>query len=72
MAQTRFTGSLRFMLPWMVEQLEEIDEVFGADFWPYGIEPNRPSLDAFNQYLADDGYYDRPMSLDEVFVSVGR
>lgn len=72
MAQTRFTGSLRFMLPWLVEQLEEIDEVFGADFWPYGVEPNRPSLDAFNQYLVDDGYFDRPMSLDEVFVPVGR
>lgn len=72
MAQTRFTGSLRFMLPWMVEQLEEIDEVFGADFWPYGIEPNRPSLDAFNQYLVDDGYFDLPLSLDEVFVPVGR
>ncbi len=38
LAQTRFTGSLRFMLPWMIEDLEEIEEVFGDDFWPYGIE----------------------------------
>lgn len=48
LAQTRFTGSLRFMLPWMIEDLEEIEEVFGDDFWPYGIESNRPSLEAFN------------------------
>jgi 4,5-dihydroxyphthalate decarboxylase len=70
LASTRFTGALRFMLPWLVEDLEEIEDVFGGDPWPYGIEPNLPSLDAFNTYLVDDGFYARPIPLDEVFVPV--
>ena len=34
------------MLPWMTADIDEIDEVFGGDAWPYGIEPNRPTLEA--------------------------
>ena len=69
--QSRFTGALRFMLPWLIEDLEEIDEVFGDDPWPYGIERNRPALDAFNQYLVDDGFYPAPLPLEDVFAPVG-
>ena len=32
-------GALRHMLPWLTDDLEEIDEVFGGDPWPYGVEP---------------------------------
>lgn len=71
LAQTRFTGALRFMLPWLIEDLEEIDEVFGGDPWPYGIERNRPTLDAFNQYLVDDGFYPEPLPLGDVFAPAG-
>ncbi len=37
-------GTLRYMLPCMTAELDVIDEVFGGDPWPYGIEPNRPTL----------------------------
>ena len=33
----RELGTLRYMLPWMAADLEEIDDVFGGDPWPYGI-----------------------------------
>ncbi len=69
--QTRFTGALRFMLPWLVEDLEEIEDVFGPDPWPYGISANKATLDAFNQYLVDDGFYPAPLDLADVFVPVG-
>jgi 4,5-dihydroxyphthalate decarboxylase len=39
-----FTGALRYMLPWLPSELDEIDEVFGGDPWPYGLEPNRKTL----------------------------
>src|SRR4029079_9488990 len=39
----RELGTLRYMLPWMAAELDEIDQVFGGAPWPYGIEPNRPS-----------------------------
>ena len=47
------TGALRYMLPWLGAELDEIDEVFGGDPWPYGIEANRPTLEALVTYLAE-------------------
>ena len=70
LAQTQFTGALRFMLPWLTESLEEIDDVFGGDPWPYGLAPNRKMLDAFNQALVDDHFLDAPMKLEDVFVPI--
>jgi 4,5-dihydroxyphthalate decarboxylase len=66
----RELGTLRYMLPWMASEIEEIEEVFGGDPWPYGIEPNRPSLEALMQYLADQGLIDKPVPIESVFVPV--
>ncbi len=46
-------GALRYMLPWLGADLDEIAEVFDGDPWPYGIEANRPTLEALVQYLAE-------------------
>ena len=42
----RYSGTLRYMLPWLPDDVQEIDDVFGGDCWPYGVEPNRPTLEA--------------------------
>ena len=34
------------MLPWVHEAVQEIDELFAGDPWPYGIDANRPTLEA--------------------------
>ncbi len=34
------------MLPWMTAELEEVQQIFGDDPWPYGVEANRPTLQA--------------------------
>ncbi|VCU69210.1 4,5-dihydroxyphthalate decarboxylase [Pigmentiphaga humi] len=64
----RFSGALSAMLPWLMDHVEETVAALGPDPWPYGIEANRPTLDAFSAMLHDDGYLERPMSWDEVFV----
>ncbi|MGH6769595.1 MAG: ABC transporter substrate-binding protein [Xanthobacteraceae bacterium] len=66
----RELGTLRYMLPWMAAELEEIDDVFDGDPWPYGIEPNRPSLEALVQYLADQALIEKPVPLETLFVPV--
>jgi 4,5-dihydroxyphthalate decarboxylase len=66
----RELGTLRYMLPWMAAELEEIDEVFGGDPWPYGIEENRGTLEALVQYLADQALIERPVPLETLFVPV--
>jgi 4,5-dihydroxyphthalate decarboxylase len=64
----RHPGTLRYMLPWMGSEIEEIDEVFGGDPWPYGIEPNRPTLEALVQYLAEQGLIAGPVPVEKLFV----
>jgi 4,5-dihydroxyphthalate decarboxylase len=66
----RHLGALRYMLPWLPEHLEQIDEVFGADPWPYGIEANRPTLQALVTYMAEQGIIAKPMAIEDIFVAV--
>jgi 4,5-dihydroxyphthalate decarboxylase len=58
------------MLPWMVADLEEIDEVFGQDFWPYGVEPNRHTLQTLVSYMVEQSLIAGPISADDLFVPV--
>jgi 4,5-dihydroxyphthalate decarboxylase len=63
----RYLGALRYMLPWLPAELDEIDEVFGGDPWPYGIEPNRPTLEALVQFLVDQSMIAAPVKVDDLF-----
>jgi 4,5-dihydroxyphthalate decarboxylase len=63
----RYLGALRYMLPWLMSDLDEIDEIFGGDPWPYGIEPNRPTLEAALRYLYDQALIAAPLSVEDIF-----
>jgi 4,5-dihydroxyphthalate decarboxylase len=41
--------------------------MFGQDFWPYGVEPNRKTLEAFLGFCLEQGIAHRPVKLDEIF-----
>jgi 4,5-dihydroxyphthalate decarboxylase len=56
------------MLPWLPDDIDEIYDVFGGDPWPYGLEPNRPTLEALITYLVDQGLVAKAMPLEELFV----
>lgn len=66
----RYLGALRYMLPWLPAELDEIEEVFGGDPWPYGIEANRPTLEALVQFLVDQSMIAKPIPVDDLFVPV--
>lgn len=57
----------RFPLPWAAALAAEFGTVFGADPFPYGLEPNRTTLDAFCRYAHDQGVTARRMTPDELF-----
>ena len=61
------TDALRLALPWLIDHVEETWRVFGRDFWTYGLEPNRPTLQALGQYVFEQGLAPRPVSPDELF-----
>jgi 4,5-dihydroxyphthalate decarboxylase len=70
LAKMRDLGTLRYMLPGMVAELDEIDDVFDGDPWPYGIEPNRPTLETLVRYLAEQSLIKAPVPLEELFVPI--
>jgi 4,5-dihydroxyphthalate decarboxylase len=68
-ARLRYAGSLAAMLPWLQDELEEIDEVFPAgDPFAYGVEPNRPTLEALVQYMVEQHFIRRAIPMEELFV----
>jgi len=68
LAKMRYTGALRYMLPWMTADLDEIDEVFGGDPWPYGVAANAPTLEALVTYMVEQSVIAAPLRVDELFV----
>ena len=47
--------------------IEEEKSIIGPDWYPYGIEQNRPSIEALLQYTHEQGLTARVMKLEEVF-----
>lgn len=42
-------------LPWIGSEVNAIQALFGADFWPYGIEENRKVLETACRYVHEQG-----------------
>jgi 4,5-dihydroxyphthalate decarboxylase len=64
----RFLGALRYMLPWLPSGLDEIEEVFGGDPWPYGVEENRKTLEAVVESLYEQSMIEKKVTVDELFL----
>ncbi len=68
-ARLRYAGSLAAMLPWLQDEIEEIDEVFpGGDPFPYGIEANRPTLEALVRHMVEQHFIPQPIPVEQLFV----
>jgi 4,5-dihydroxyphthalate decarboxylase len=63
------TDALRLSLPWLINHLEQTWEVLGKNFWAYGLERNRPALEAIGQYVYEQGLSPSVVAADELFVS---
>ncbi len=60
--------ALRYMTPWLMRDIDEIFDVFNGDPWPYGLEPNRKTLEALVTYLVDQDLIAEPVPVDDLFV----
>jgi len=54
-------------LPWYGQELKETREVMGENFWAYGIEPNRKTLNALLQYSYDQGLAKKRLQIEDLF-----
>lgn len=62
----------KFMLPWITHHLEEVRDMMGWDFYPYGIDENRKTLEAFLQYTHEQGLAKRLLKPEEIFAEETR
>jgi 4,5-dihydroxyphthalate decarboxylase len=60
LSHMRFTGTMRYMVPWLNHEVEEIDTLFGGDPYPYGIEPNLKTVETLMRYLVEQGFVAAP------------
>src|SRR5919109_4461935 len=60
-------GSPKVSSAWLQPLIEEEKAIFGPDWYAYGIEPNRPSIEALLQYTHEHGLTDRRVKLEELF-----
>ncbi|TFF23114.1 4,5-dihydroxyphthalate decarboxylase [Jiella endophytica] len=57
----------RIPLPWIAAFAGDVRQLFGEDFWPYGLEPNRLTLEAFCRFGHAQGISDRKLDPEELF-----
>jgi 4,5-dihydroxyphthalate decarboxylase len=58
----------RVPLPWVPGRLAEMRQLIGPDPWPYGVDANRVTLDAFTRYAHEQGVAARRLDPEELFV----
>ena len=61
------TNILRVSLPWTSAEYEDTRDLMTADYWPYGLTPNRMNLETLNGYLYEQGLIEQRLNLDELF-----
>jgi len=54
-------------LPWVSAQVEAATELFGDDPWPYGVEPNRKTLETFLRWGFEQGVCADHLAPEELF-----
>jgi 4,5-dihydroxyphthalate decarboxylase len=54
-------------LPWVYEEVTNAMKVFGEDYWSYGVEANRPTLEALTRYSFTQGLSVRHLKAEELF-----
>lgn len=60
-------GALSASVPLLPAVMEETRAVFGEDFWPYGAEANRKTLEKLARYACEQGLTPRRITVAEMF-----
>jgi 4,5-dihydroxyphthalate decarboxylase len=61
------TTALKIGLPWVVAEFDATREAMGDDFWSYGVEANRKTLELMARYSYEQGLAVRAISVEEMF-----
>ena len=59
--------TLSTMLPWQIAEVEFTQALMGEDFWPYGVEPNRTTLETLMRYSCEQGLAECSLAIESLF-----
>jgi 4,5-dihydroxyphthalate decarboxylase len=57
----------RYPVPWLTNYARRMQEMFGGELYPYGIEANRPTLELFLRYVHEQGIAHRLAKPEDIF-----
>jgi 4,5-dihydroxyphthalate decarboxylase len=57
----------RYPVPWLANYAARMQQQFGGELFPYGIEANRPTLELFLRYTYEQGIAHRPVKPEDIF-----
>ncbi|MFT5539344.1 MAG: 4,5-dihydroxyphthalate decarboxylase, partial [Alphaproteobacteria bacterium] len=60
----------RMPLPWLTFEAEEKIKLLGNDYFPYGIEDNRTTLEAFLKWTYEQGIAKKRLKPEDLFPAV--
>ncbi len=60
--------AIHSVLPWTGHHGDEIRELMGQDFWPYGPAANRKTLEIFLRYSFEQGRTTKTLKIAELFL----
>ena len=65
--EMRQAGVHMVTLPWVYAEVLAAEELLGKDYWSYGVQANRPALEAMTRYSYTQGLAQRQLSPEELF-----
>ena len=60
-------ASIKDILPWVSHEFEQTRELMGENYFVYGLEPNRLTLEALFRYSYEQGLAKKHLSVEEMF-----
>jgi 4,5-dihydroxyphthalate decarboxylase len=67
MREMEEVAAVKVMHPWIGAEVERLRAMFGEDWWPYGVESNRRTVEMLIQYLQEQGLIARPLGVEQLF-----
>ena len=61
------TATLKYLLPWLPEEVARTRRLLGEDYWPYGLPSNQRCLRTFLRYSFDQGLAERLLDPADLF-----
>jgi 4,5-dihydroxyphthalate decarboxylase len=62
-----YAGMTYYPILWGFEHARRSQHLFDGEYWPYGVEGNRRTLDVFLQYAFEQGVCHRLLKAEELF-----